>query len=259
MLETRPNVKKVLMVGGVTLMVCGTILGSILLISRRPIYVQYNTGADGKPVNNISVTAIGKVSVTPDLVTFTATYDAKNSNISNLQADLTKHNNSIVAALKGQGVEDKDIQTASFNIQPNYYYESGTWKQMQDGHTGSVSINVKVRKVSSAGQVVDAAVDAGASQVSSLSFTVDDLTKARSDARKLATKAAFDKANELAQGSNVGLGGLISISESTTQYNPYPIYANASMDSAKSSGESTELSSGSLEVSVDVSATYGIL
>jgi uncharacterized protein YggE len=91
-----------------------------------------------------------------------------------------------------------------------------------------------------------------------LSFTVDDLSKARSDARKLAAQAAYEKAKELAESSNIGIGSLISISESTSNSYPTPIYANSLMDKTSSGSGSTELSSGSLEISVDVNATYGI-
>jgi uncharacterized protein YggE len=258
MLQTQPELKKALVWGVLVLAVCATLVITAVVIARRPLYVQYNTGVDGKPVNNISVNAVGKVSVTPDLVTFVATYEAKNQSLSALQADLTSHNNSIVKALKDMGIEEKDIQTTNFSLQPNYYYTKDTWEQVQDGHTGSVSVQVKVRDVSKAGKVVDSTVDAGASTISSLTFTVDDMTKAKSDARVLATKAAHDKAKELADGSNVGLGGLISISESSSEVSPSPYYSNLAKDSVEASGVSTDLSAGSLEITISVEATYGI-
>lgn len=258
MLETRPNLKRALVVGAVTVTVCLTILGSILLIAKRPIYVQYNTGADGKPVNNISVEAVGKVTVKPDLVTFTATYETKANDLAAVQDNLTKKSASMVKALKDMGVDEKDIQTSSYNLYPNYYYEYNTSKQVQDGHAGSVSVNVKVRDIEKAGEIVDAVVNGGATQISSLNFTIDDLTKARSDARKLAAEAAYEKAKELANSSKVEIGSLISITETTNDYISTPYYANVKMDMAESGSSAPELSAGTLEVSIQVSATYGI-
>jgi hypothetical protein len=260
-LQNRPILKIGAIIVSFAIIIAGGMIGGTYLLSKRPTYIQMNTGTDGKPVNNISVTATGKVSVTPDLVTFEATYNNKKSDIKSVQEDLTRNNNQIIQALKDKGVADKDIQTKDFSITPSYRWEYSSNKRLDDGQTGRSVIFVKVRNKEKAGEIMDATVNAGANQLSNITFTIDDLEKPRSDARKLATDGARKKANELASGSGVSVGGLISISETSYSYAPTQ-YSNSYNDltagKAIDTTQVTTLASGSLEVTISVNATYAI-
>jgi uncharacterized protein YggE len=258
MLDLSPTKKRYIFAGLTIVAVCGTILISSLLTATRPIYVQNNTGIDGKPVNNISVSATGKVTVKPDLVMVTVGYTTKKDDMVSLQKDLNDKNNAIVKALKAFGIEDKDITTASFDIQPSYRYEYQTGKQINDGQTGSVRLNIKVRNLDKTGEIIDGAVNAGANIVDNITFTVDDLDKPKVEARKLAAQAAKAKAQVLADSSNASLGGLIAISEESQSY-PTPVTYNYAKDmTASSSSQTPIISAGSLEIAITVQATYAI-
>lgn len=260
MFKQQPIMKIAVAAGVLTLLVCATIVISNAVIAGRPIYVQYNTGTDGKPVNNISVTATGKVNVSPDIATFTAGYTTKKKDLASVQKDLKTKSNAIVAALKEMGVAEKDIQTADFSIHPAYRWDYNSGVRTDDGHEGTVRIAVKVRNIDKTGEIIDKVAAAGANTVDSISFTVDDLETVRNEARKLAAEAARTKAGTLASASEVGLGGLISISETSYDYNPiyYNSYKEMSVAADSSAGAPTAISSGSMEISITVSATYGI-
>jgi uncharacterized protein YggE len=239
-------------------LLAATIVTSNYLISLRPIYIQNNTGSDGKPVNNVSVSATGKVSVQPDIVTFTAGYHTKQNDIASVQKDLNKNVNTITKALKDAGIADKDITTTTYSITPSYYYNTGG-KRVEDGQEGEVRISVKVRNMDKAGEIIDASVNAGANIVDSISFTVDDLDKVRVEARKLAAKAAKDKAQVLADYSGVSIGGLIAISESAASSAPiYTYNAYTDLAKAESTSAAPTISAGSFEITITVNATYGI-
>ncbi|MEI6532339.1 MAG: SIMPL domain-containing protein [Candidatus Roizmanbacteria bacterium] len=245
----------------VGIIVIGNIIGSYI-VATRPVYVQQNSGVDGRPVNNVSVTATGKVSVVPDIVTFTAGYNVTKPDIVSVQKDLNEKNNAILTALRGKSILDKDIQTYSFDISPKYRYEPTTGKQLTDGFMGSLRIFVKVRNKEQAGEIVDTVVTSGATTIDAIQFTLDNPEKMRSEARKLAGESAKKKAVELASASGVSLGSLIAISESV-DYSPQPMVANmmktfASEGSAIQSAPVPEISGGSLEISITVNATYGI-
>lgn len=255
------SVRKIAIAAGViTLAICATIVAATYWSASRPVYVQYNTGTDGKPVNNISVAATGKISVTPDIATFTAGYSVKKSTIAAVQKDLQDRSNQITAALKAQGVADKDIQTSYFNITPSYRWDWTSGKRIDEGHQGDLALTVKVRDIKKTGEIIDKAVDAGANTVTSITFSIDDLEGARSTARDLAAKAAKTKAGELANGSGVSLGGLVSISETSYDYQPiyYNSYRDLAAEGSKSTSTPTSISAGSLEIAITVNATYGI-
>jgi len=256
-LTNRPILKISLIILTLVFLLCGTILLSSWLVSGRQIYVQNNSGIDGKPVNNISVTAEGKVSVIPDIAVFTAGYTVQKNTVADVQSDLNDKSNSIKKALKDQGLEDKDITTSQFNISPNYRYDNG--RSTIDGHNGSFRMTIKVRKIQNTGSIIDKTVQAGANTVDSVSFTVDNIEKAKSDARAAAAKLAKQKADELAKNSDKELGGLIAMTEIDSPTTPPVAYYNKALTvSADSISAPTEIASGSLEVLVTVEATYGI-
>ncbi len=260
-LKNRPIVKFGIILTLAAIILAGGYIAGNWYLSRRPTYIQMNTGTDGRPVNNITVSAMGKVSVTPDIVTFYTSYNTKKNTIKEVQEDLNRNNNSIIRALKEKGIQEKDIQTIDFNIQPTYRWESNTNRRLEDGHTGKSTIYVKVRDTAKAGEIIDSSVTAGANEVTNITFTIDNNEKPKSEARKKAAEAAKKKADELASGSGVGLGGLIAISETTYDYSPITYrsnynYADASFKTA--SQEMPAIAAGSLEVTVNVSATYGI-
>lgn len=259
MLNQRPIFKYVLIFGSGLVLVCGTILLASYLNSSKPIYVQYNTGTDGKPVNNITVQATGKVSVEPDLAMFNAGYTIERANILDLQSDLNTVNDRIVKALRDNGVDEKDLKTITYLISPSYRYDSDSGESIQNGFEGTIMVSVKVRDLDKTGKLIEVAMDAGANKIENIQFTVENLEAVKSEARKLATDAAYNKAKELAEGSNVNIGGLIAISEDNYSYEPviYNTYKAMSVSEDASGGDVT-ISSGSLDIIVTVNATYGI-
>ena len=90
--------------------------------------------------------------------------------------------NAIVEAVKAHGLDDRDIQTQSFNIWPQYEYpevitaEGSTRKQVLVGYTVSNLATIKVRNVDAVGTVIDDAAEAGgdATRIHGISFTVED-------------------------------------------------------------------------------------
>jgi len=260
MFTKRPILKIGILAFGITFMVCITIAVSNILISRRPVYVQYNTGVDGRPVNNISVTAVGKINATPDIVTFSAGFEDKDDSFEKLQEDMDSKSQAITKAMKDAGIEDKDITTTQYDIYPDYKYNYNTGEETEDGFRGRITLSIKVRDIEKAGEIIDDAMDAGANTVSNITFTVDDLESVREEARKLAAEAAKKKADTLASSSGVGLGGLIAISEESMDYSPnyyntYREYETAMGDAVESS---PSINPGTLEITITVSATYGI-
>lgn len=253
----RPILKLGIIAVGISLIISMAVILSNYFTSTRPMYIQNNTGTDGKPVNNISVSATGKVTVTPDIVTFNVGYEIDRSKLTDVQNELTNRSNALAQAIKALGVEDKDIQTATYSISPQTRYDDNLNTYVADGFGGTLVISVKVRNIKDAGKIIDAAIDAGANTISNVEYTVDNIDTVKQQARKLAAQYAKDKAEVLAEGSGVSVGSLISISENTPTYsnNNYVMYDRA----ASESQAAPAISPGSLTIEVTVMAVYGII
>jgi uncharacterized protein YggE len=77
-------------------------------------------------------------------------------------------------------------------------------------------LRVTVRDTDQLGELLDAAVNAGANSIYGVTFYVDDQTAAASEARVEAVEDARTKAEELASAAGMTLGPMVALSEGTT-------------------------------------------
>jgi uncharacterized protein YggE len=112
-------------------------------------------------------------------------------------------------------------------------------------------LEVTVRDVNVAGDVLDGVVEAGANQVYGVTFTVSDDSKWQSEARKNAVADARARAQELAGLTGVELGEVQLVSE-VIGGGPVPIaYAERAMGGGG-------IAPGELEMSTQVQVTFAI-
>ncbi len=165
--------------------------------------------------NTISVSGTGETSSTPDVATFSFSVSADAKAVSDAQASVTAKTDAILSGLKSLGIEDKDIQTTDYSVYPKYVYQQIAClpgivcqpsRQIPDGYTVSESVSVKVRKTEDAGKALSLAGDKGATNISSLSLTLDDPQAPLNAARLKAIDNAKSKAEELARRLGVHLG-----------------------------------------------------
>jgi hypothetical protein len=163
----------------------------------------------------------------------------------------------VVAALLEAGVAEGDIQTSSISLNPLYDWDNSP--PDIEGWEASNLVNITVRDISTVGDVVDAATAAGATNISGITFRVEDPTAAEAEARSAAVADAQAKAEQLAADAGVSITGVISISESGGQA-PEPIfYAQAEM--AMAAGDAmakTPVMPGQVELSITVMVQYEI-
>ncbi len=215
--------------------------------------------------NTITVTGDGEVYIKPDLglISFSVVNEAKTVEVA--MSENTVKMNNVISAIKAQGVKEEDIKTTYFNINPRYeypkdtsssYYYSG--KRVLVGYEISQSVQIKIRDLTKVGTLISKATEAGANDVGSLSFTVDNEDDAKQQARNQAIEKAKAKAQELAGKLGVSLLKIVSFSENGY----YPYYDNVSYKSAIApigAGESApDIQTGQNRISSTVSITYEI-
>ena len=127
--------------------------------------------------------------------------------------------NKLVAALRGQGVEDKDIQTESMYISQNH----NCCPDSITGYTATMNTSVIVHHLTNVGTVVGAAADAVGNDIrmNGINLSVSDSTAALKAARTAALADAAVRAGDWATNSKHHIGKIVAISEITTT-NPQP-------------------------------------
>lgn len=248
------------------------IFSSILIAVSALSYVgSYAKQIDPASLRTFSVSGEGKVVSVPDVATFTFSVITEGGkNIGDLQKQNVDKINKAISFVKESGVEDKDIKTEQYSVEPRYQYSScGSLYGSSSvcpppeivGYTIRQSVLVKVRDFDKAGDVISGVVEKGANSVSQLQFTIDDQTKVLAEAREQAIEKAKEKAEQIADAAGFSIGKLISIDENG--YTPTPMYRNAKvMDYATGVGgaglESASIEPGSQEVTTYVTLRYEI-
>ncbi len=144
------------------------------------------------------------------------------------------------------------LQTTGISLHPQYDYREG--QPRLTGVQGQNSVQLEV-PVARAGQVLDEAVAAGATQVESVSFRADDaaLVQARSSALTQAVEDAQRQARDVLGALNLTLGSVERIHvHNDGRVAPPPIPLAASGDFARSEMASTPVEGGEQTVRAQV-------
>ncbi len=162
---------------------------------------------------------------------------------------------SVVSAVKGAGVEQEDVRTSSFSIQPSYDYGSGEARFL--GHEVLNVLSVTVRDVEAAGDVLDSAVAAGGSftRVRDVTFRVADRTSLEREARRLALRDAIAKADYYAAELGVRRGRILRVSDLDGAVRALEVDR---FRVSRQSLSSTSLYAGDVEVSAEIGVVVAI-
>lgn len=201
----------------------------------------------------LDVAAEGSVNRSPDIAMISAgvvtqaltAADAMQQNASRMTAT--------VAALKASGVADRDIQTASINLSPQYRYAENKAPEIT-GYQASNQVSVRFRDIRRAGRILDTLVKQGANQINGPVFSVENADTALDEARVAAVKTARARADLYAQAAGLKVKRIISISESQN-YAPPP-YPMAMMSARAEKVADTAIEPGEQKLSVNVSVSF---
>lgn len=160
---------------------------------------------------------------------------------------------SVQSALADQGVAEADIQTVQFSVDVEQVQPGTPDAEATTRFRVTHILQVQTDQVATVGEMLQAALDAGANRVQNIQFSIADPTTLESQARSQALAAARDKANELANGLDAEVGAVRQIVESGVSL-PRPVMA-ASVESAAA----MPIASGSLSVSVTVDVTFDLI
>jgi uncharacterized protein YggE len=217
--------------------------------------------------HTISFTAEGKVLVKPDVakITFYVINQGEKAEI--VQKENNERMQEAVTFVKNQGVDEDDIRTVRYNLNPEYDY---TWcKKPGDkpypscspkiiGYKLDQGIEVKIRDFDKIDVIVGGLSEKGVNRISNVSFVIDDTEDYKNEARILALEKAEERAKLLARKSSIKLGKIIDISEGP---GIYPIYRalemeKAMVDSIEDEVAQAPIEPGTQEITVTLTVTY---
>jgi len=254
MSESRSLVARTAAVASIAML--ALVIVAPLVTSWRPSGVA-RAATPTDPIHGITVQGTGKITLTPDLASINVGVTFQGATAAKAQGGASAAMARIIAAVKAKGVADADLASQWVSLQPQYdYSSSGTVPPRVIGFQANQSLSIKVHKIDTSGDVIDAAVGAGATDIGGTSFSVSDPAAATAQARTAAITDAKARAKSLADAAGVSLGAAISISEvSAPSVVPYPYLDKAAVGAPSNP---TPIQVGTTEVEVDVQVTFAI-
>jgi uncharacterized protein len=178
----------------------------------------------------VSVTGTGRSNVAPDRFTFNVGVQTVANTVDDAVSQNNKRVAAVIAALKGAGAQDADIQTSNFNIYPQQDYQEGRLPRIL-GYQVTNNVTVRSSKIGDAGRLLGVAINAGVNTSSGINFEVADPARGRDQGLRSAFDDARAKAALLAQAAGRTLGRTIYISEGVQQGpQPYPVQRAMAME-----------------------------
>lgn len=180
----------------------------------------------------ITVTGSATVNVVPDLATITLGVTTRGDTAAAAMAANNDAVSAVIARLIAAKVADRDMQTSSLSVNPNWVMNAAGTGQEVRGYVASNMLTVRIKALETAGAVLDAAISDGANTLNGLSFGLTDPRPVEDAARKAAVADALARAKLLAEAAGEKLGPIVSISEGDGQTDVRPMMTKMAGDGA---------------------------
>lgn len=228
------------------------VIAAAMLLVSAPVEAQTCSGS------GITVSGTGVVLAQPDMASVSLGVSVKGDSVAAARALAATTMQAVIDSIKANGVAAVDIMSTYLSVTPqSKYLPDGS--TLPDGYLVTNTVTAIVRDVNNAGTVVDGAIAAGGNYttVSSIDFGVVDPSPLQSQARQAAVQDAKQRAETLADASDLTLGAAITIVEAAnTSGTAYPMGMAKGGMSADS--VTTPVMSGQLTIEVDVTVTYAV-
>jgi len=236
-------------------------LTNLWIAALFSLSLSFAANADeSNPPPRIVVTGQGSVDIAPDMAVLELTVmrqaETANAALNANSSAMTE----VHKAMRSAGIENRDLQTSGFSIQPNYFYPApqGTGEREPPritGYTVRNSLTVRIRDIDAVGKILDQSVSLGVNEGGNITFTNADPGAAITEARTRAVHDAIARADTLAQAAGVKRGRLLEISEQS--YNPRPV-PMMEMAMSRAADAASPVAVGENTYRVSVNITYAI-
>ncbi|HEX2762429.1 MAG TPA: SIMPL domain-containing protein [Allosphingosinicella sp.] len=234
-------------------LILATLIG-MAAVPAAPALAQADSAAALRGTR-LDVVATGEVSRVPDIARISAGVVTTAPTATAALEQNARQMASVRAALRKAGIEERDIQTSSINLYPDYRQDERTGGTPQIiGYRASNELTVKFRDIASTGKILDALVAQGANQINGPMLSIDKPEAALDEARTKALTAARARADLYARALGKRVGRILSISEGGGGMPvPMPMMRMAAQGAVR---DSTSIDPGEQSVSISLAVSF---
>lgn len=226
-----------------------------LTLACAPLRAQQGAAAVAPAVvvpPQIVTSAQGEVRVTPDRALVELSVHTRAATAAAAAAENAQKQRAVLEALRRVGIPNELISTTNYSIYPDQRFDEKTQEQRITGYNVTNTVRVEVRRLEQVGAVIDAALEAGANMVSSLSFYTENTDEPRRAAMAQAVAKARADAEALARAAGGALGELLELSTADVGFpRPMPMVGMMRSEAAQ-----TPITPGQQSVMVNVTGRW---
>lgn len=216
------------------------------------MFMTMSYGQEIKQIPQINVNGEGKVKITPDQVSISATVETKGNNAKEVKKQNDEKMDAVLKFIKKVNVPTADYKTKQVALNPQYDYE-----KKKTTYNATQTVEILLKDLTKYDELMEGLVQEGINRIGNVSFESSKLAQYQSDARKLAMKEAKLKAEDYVSVLGQKVGKAITISDNSQVYYPRPMYASMKSVSMDAEGASNEtLAVGEIDITANVSVSF---
>ena len=187
------------------------VVGSVVLV--MPVLSRAQTGQSPPALQPpfIAASAVGETRVTPDRAVVQVTVDSRAETAAGAGVDNRVRQDRVIAAVKAAGIASAQIRTLGYRVTPEYVQPERGKPPRVSAYQAHNTIQVEVRSVENVGNVIDAALAAGATNIGSVGLYSSNTAAARREAVQLAVAKARGEAESAATAAGGTLGTMVEL------------------------------------------------
>ena len=219
-------------------------LGVLSLSFANPVWGQE------RMLRTLTVNGRGVETIPTTITRVELGVEVQGKNASEVQQELAKRSSAVVDILRSRNVEN--LQTTGIRLNPVYEYTNN--RQELKGYNGVNTVSFRVAP-DRAGQVIDAAVQGGATIINGVSFTASDtaIDQAQQQALRRATQDAQRQADTVLSSLNLTRREIVNIQINGAT--PPPMLLQAQFARSPGAGDITPVLPGDQKVEAGVTLT----
>ncbi|MFP4188583.1 MAG: SIMPL domain-containing protein [Halobacteriales archaeon] len=220
------------------------------------VSAQGQNADDGASEEFVRVSANGAVDAEADATEIRLAVEARDDDPSEARERVAENASGMRDALEDVGVSDDEIESTDYVLREAREYERREGSTDTPRHYARHEYLITVDGTDSAGEIIDAAVEGGATTVGDVSFTLSDdrRTELRNDALREAMENARSQADAVAGAGDISVAGVRSVSTTDTDVSPVS-YDRAALEAEEDSGD-TSVDPGPVEIDATVEVVY---
>lgn len=205
--------------------------------------------------SRLDISVTGEVTRVPDVAIISAGVVTRQQTASAAIQENSSRMERVLSALRRAGVADRDVQTSSINLNPEYRYQENQPPQLV-GYTASNQVSIRFRDIRNSGKILDALVAEGANQINGPNLTIDKPETALDEARTQAVAKGMARAEIYARALGKRVARVVSISEGGGNY-PVPPPMPVMME-ARAAAADTKIVPGEQKLQVTLSMVFDL-